>query len=238
MVLYRRSRLTTYVLMLDHKDRLHKGSRFYGRLFPERCDVSPDGKLFVYFALRGRKTGESSEPATWTAVCSPPWLKAHLFCPNGSTWGGGGLFLRDHRLVVIDTPEQPDTKEVEGYRLVRDNGELSAAELDLLKQKVRPPNETVFAQPSGLKNAPVIVRRRKDGVASGYDMFDFELRGGGGVEFPGAEDIILANWAGWDARGRLIAAKESTLRIYEIGGAGPLPRPSKILDIETAINGT
>jgi hypothetical protein len=235
VVLYRRSRLTTYVLKLDHMDRLHKGSRFYGRLFPERCDLSPDGKLFVYFAMRGRKTGESVDPATWTAVCSPPWLKAHLFCPNGSTWGGGGLFLRDHRLAVIDRPENPDMKEVGGYRLVRDNAALSNSELELLRLKVRPAKESEFSHPAA---SATILRRLKDGVASGYDQFDYDLRNADGAEFPGAEDIILAHWAGWDVHGRLMAATGSKLRIYEVERDKPLPRPAKILDLETAINGT
>lgn len=236
VVLYRRSNRTTYVLQLDREDRLHRGSRFYGRLFPERCDVSPDGKLMVYFAMRGRKTGSAAEPSTWTAVCSPPWLKAHLFCPNGSTWGGGGVFLEDQRLVVIDNPEDPGVREVKGYRLVRNTSELSLAERQLLKHKVNPPSVAIHAHPSARKDAPFITRRRKDGVASGYDAFDHELRRGDGAEFPGAESIILANWAGWDSRGRLLAAWGSVLHIYEVDEASPLPKPHKIFDLESAIN--
>ncbi len=88
VILYRKSHLTTYCLHLNYEQRhkrhiyeLTKGSRFYGRLFPHRCHLSSDGTMLVYFAMRGRKTGEASDPATWTAVCTPPWLKAHLFFP-------------------------------------------------------------------------------------------------------------------------------------------------------------
>ena len=246
-VLYRKSHLTTYVLQLDYskrqngyKDRLTKGSRFYGRFFPERCDISPDGKLMIYFVMRGRKTGESSDPSTWTAVCSPPWLKAHLFCPNGSTWGGGGQFLRNHRLIVFDNPDDPSVSAVRGYKLIKDTKTLSAAELDDVKRRFRPPKMEEFPCPTMAKQkkGPVILRHHKKDVASGFDMFDYELRDADGEEMAGADDLILANWAGWDMHGRLLAAMGRQIRIYEVEPRKPLPKPVKILDLETAIAGT
>lgn len=68
-------------------DTVELGHWFRGRIYERRCDLSPDGELLVYFAAKYR------EPlATWTAVSRPPFLTALALWPNGSGWGGGGLF--------------------------------------------------------------------------------------------------------------------------------------------------
>jgi hypothetical protein len=234
VVLYRKSHLTTYVLKLDHKDRLIKGSRFYGRLFPERCDVSPDGRLFVYFAMRGKLTDGKANPSTWTAVCEPPFLKALAFAPNDSTWGGGGLFLRDRRLVLFDTPEGA-TDTVGGYRLVQDKKALPAGEKGLVATRFQPPPELVLPSPRLAKRMPHILRRHRRDIASGYDMFDYVLQNPDGTDVAGAEDIILANWAGWDFHGRLVVASGRLIKIYDVKPGKPLYKPVNILDIEAAI---
>jgi hypothetical protein len=245
-ILYRRSRLTSYVLQLDYgrhhkgyKGKLTKGSRFYGRFFPERCDVSPDGKLMVYFVMRGRKTGGSADPVTWTAVCTPPWLRAHLFCPNGSTWGGGGRFLGGKTLVVFDNIVG-ERREVDGYRILSDLKKLDDTERHAVSEVFRPPPEKLLPRPrsGGRREVPCLVRYLKPGVANGYDMFDYILRDESGGDVPGAEDVILANWAGWDIYGRLMVAAGRHLRFYEVGPRQPLGKPCQSLDLETAIAGT
>ncbi len=60
---------------------------FRGKIFTRRCDISPDGKHWIYFAFKAN-IGDS-----WTAIAKVPWLKAISLYKNGSTWGGGGLFL-------------------------------------------------------------------------------------------------------------------------------------------------
>jgi hypothetical protein len=64
------------------------------KLYPHRCDISPDGRWFVYFALNGRWKDEATKGA-WTGLSQAPYLKAVKMWPNGSTWGGGGLFFAD-----------------------------------------------------------------------------------------------------------------------------------------------
>jgi hypothetical protein len=245
VIFYRKSRLTTYCLQLDYKkrkggyrDKLIKGSRFYGRIFPERCDLSPDGGLMVYFAMRGQRTNGKSDPATWTALCSPPWLKAHLFYPNGSTWGGGGVFLRDRRLVVFDSPP-PDAgaqyESIHNYRILRDTKSLPQAEKAILMARFRPPAVTTLPQPSGSRAKSVLVKTAKPYHLGSYDQFDYVLVDAAGNDIAGAENIVLANWAGWDMFGRLMVATGRYLHIYEIKPGKPFPEPAKILDLETAI---
>ena len=64
------------------------------KIYVERCDISSDGKYFVYFALDGKWQSEAA--GAWTALSLAPYLKAIKLWPCGSTWGGGGLLLK-HR---------------------------------------------------------------------------------------------------------------------------------------------
>jgi len=91
-------------------DRFTPGACFRGRLYEEKCDVSPDGSLFVYAAHQGRRLGTSVTHA-WTAVSRLPWLHALTLWPMGTTYGGGGRFVGDRRLVLRGAsaahPEHP-----------------------------------------------------------------------------------------------------------------------------------
>ncbi len=235
VVLYRRSHLTTYVLKLDHKDRLIKGSRFYGRLFPERCDVSPDGKLFIYFAMRGKKTDGKADPATWTAISEPPSLHALVFCPNGSTWGGGGAFLDKKQLILFD--DAADRKSVRDYQIVPDFAHASGDFVNQTHPYLNQRKPLVMTCPlvDRRRRYPNLRRNLKPDVASGYDMFDYELQNPDGSDVAGAEDIILANWAGWHHDGRLVVAAGRLIKIYDVKPGKPLYKPVKTIDIEAAI---
>lgn len=79
------------------EDRFEFGAWFHGRIYEERCDLSPDGQLLVYFCHGGAHRPGYTE--SWTAVSRAPWLYALGLWPWGSTWGGGGRFLDNRRLV-------------------------------------------------------------------------------------------------------------------------------------------
>ena len=72
-LILRRGPASWYHLILWHTDTdtFDHGAWFRGRIYEERCDLSPDGQLFVYFALQGRKWG-SEYKGSWTAVSRPP----------------------------------------------------------------------------------------------------------------------------------------------------------------------
>ena len=76
----------------------------------EKCDLSPDGRLFVYLVLQGSRWGTQFTNA-WTAVSRVPWLTAPAVWPQGTTYGGGGRFLDNLRLVVRcgEEPFVPDS---------------------------------------------------------------------------------------------------------------------------------
>ena len=81
------------------KDKFECGQWLHGRIYAERCGLSPNGKLFVYFAMKyGRVGKEHGYEQTFTAVSKPPYLTALALWPEGSTWGGGGHFVDDATL--------------------------------------------------------------------------------------------------------------------------------------------
>jgi hypothetical protein len=81
------------------RDIFTEGSWFRGRIVAEKCDLSPDGELFVYAAFKGNQFG-TSYTGSWTAVSRPPWLHALALWPFGTTYGGGGRFVDNRSLIV------------------------------------------------------------------------------------------------------------------------------------------
>ena len=77
-------------------DSFTLGQWFLGRLYERRCDLSPCGKNFLYFAANGAwKEGESRE--AFTAISRAPYLTPidlwHQ--QEGDAWNGGGLFTTE-----------------------------------------------------------------------------------------------------------------------------------------------
>src|SRR4051794_20213611 len=66
-------------------DRFEPGQWFHGRLYERRGDLSPDGRLFVYFASKftGLTLADREYTYAWTAVSRPPYLTALALWPKG-----------------------------------------------------------------------------------------------------------------------------------------------------------
>lgn len=95
-----------------NRHEFHAGQWLKGRIYEERCDLSPRGEKFIYLAANHK-----GKLGTWTAVSRPPYLTALVLWPNMGTWGGGGLFESEH---VIALNNQYGLKPAEGFRLPRD----------------------------------------------------------------------------------------------------------------------
>jgi len=65
-------------------DEFELGQWLRGRIYNLRCDISPDGRHWIYFAMKGGRT--------WTVLAKTPYLKALDFFEKGDAWDGGGLF--------------------------------------------------------------------------------------------------------------------------------------------------
>ena len=121
-------------------DTFELGQWYRGRIYYERCDISPDGEHWIYFALNGKTHEETL--GSYTALARTPYLKALGLWPCGGTWGGGGLFSKQGEYwpfsdkPMIEPPEQPhassDFLRTEGWysgphqfsRLARDGWSL------------------------------------------------------------------------------------------------------------------
>lgn len=77
------------------RDTFKLGQWLRGRIYERRCDLSPDGRHFIYFAMNGKWSGQVN--GSWTAISRAPYLKALALWPWGDCWNGGGLFLTDSR---------------------------------------------------------------------------------------------------------------------------------------------
>ena len=78
------------VLWDRRNDQFRVGQWLNGRIYERRCDLSPDGKYLIYFAMNGRWHSEAK--GSWTAISRAPYLKAIAMFPKGDCWNGGGLF--------------------------------------------------------------------------------------------------------------------------------------------------
>lgn len=82
------------------QDTFALGQWLRGRIYERRCDLSPDGRHFIYFAMNGR--WNSSVKGSWTAISRAPYLKAVTLYAKGDCWNGGGLFKTNERYWLND----------------------------------------------------------------------------------------------------------------------------------------
>ena len=96
------SRLTRWAL---DNDELTAGTWLHARVFPTRCDLSPDGRLFGYFA---HDPSPHRDAPAWTAISRPPELTALAWWGEDTTWSTGPLFCQADGLWTGfgDEPDQ------------------------------------------------------------------------------------------------------------------------------------
>lgn len=102
------SKRVELVLWDTASDSFERGQWFQGRIYEHRCDLSPKGSFFVYFASKfNRRTVDDREYTyAWTAVSRPPYLTALALWPKGDCWWGGGLFQDNHTLLLNHRPPE------------------------------------------------------------------------------------------------------------------------------------
>jgi len=81
-------------------DAFERGQWFHGRIYPEKCDLCPNGKLLVYFAAKFGRPHSGGYSDSWTAVSRPPYLTALTLWPIGGACGGQGVFMDDFTLRI------------------------------------------------------------------------------------------------------------------------------------------
>lgn len=94
------------------EDTFLHGAWFKGRIYPEKCDLAPDGGLLLCFMHKGSKL-RTDYSDSWSAISRCPWLEALWLLPQGTTYGGGGRFTDNQSAVMrrypwFDTQPHPN----------------------------------------------------------------------------------------------------------------------------------
>ena len=207
--------------------RLEPGAWFKGTLYPRRSQVSDDGVLFAYFALRGGGTGAWG---AYLAVSKLPWLPALAAWDTLGTWTGGCRFGRDRTLHVeaaamspepfagsypgrvevapLSTDWEARTLQNERARGWRDlTGVAAEAAQEALALPTEPVELLRRERPRGggaLVVASLGSAISAEAPAIEHARLEYGLEDGRGLA-PLA-DVV---WADWDGRGRLLVATAS-----------------------------
>jgi hypothetical protein len=67
------------------------GARLHARIYPQRCDLSPDGQYLCYFTLNNGSGWAAGQ--TYAAVSRLPWLFALAAWNEGTTYSRGMCFV-------------------------------------------------------------------------------------------------------------------------------------------------
>ncbi len=228
LFLYRKSNKVTYLVSLNYKNKTERfiaGSRFYGQFYPNRSGLSPDGKEFIYFAMGNSQQSFGKKYYTWTAISNPPLLKANLFIPHESTYGGGGYFIDEKNIYIADTLRM-DKALIKGisegnyygnYKITFDD-KYNDGRWDSHKYGWDVTGKNKYGYPvewkkecSGISITKTVKKNLlKDGE---FSMHEYTLRDGKGNIIPDGEESI--NWADFDNYSRLVAASGSSIKIYK-----------------------
>jgi hypothetical protein len=91
-------------------DAYEPGAWFRGTVYPQKCDLSPDGRWLVYSAM---KVG-SDWPAgdVYEAISRLPWLTALAAWNSGTTYTRGMHFTSSKTDVDVGDPDVGDSRPV------------------------------------------------------------------------------------------------------------------------------
>jgi len=202
------------------------GAWLGGRIFPRRCDLSPDGRFLSYFAHKPSATWELGE--AYVAVSKLPWLTAlHAFATCG-TWTRGYFFTQDKSATpareVLDLPIP--------YRL------QSIPAVQFATERRRGWEEAPDCAPRDPRDAWDQYRnaRMQKRQPGGHRLLCVESTGHAGGEFGPDQAVdglrvqysleadgqltVLDDlqWADWDENGRLlVATRTGKLQVRQVG---------------------
>ena len=243
---------TKHVLLLTWdttKHEFHAGQWFKGRIYEERCDLSPKGDKLIYLAA-----SHKGELQSWTAVSRPPFLTALALWPNMGTWGGGGLFesarvlqLNSGSLKPADgfkippelrvVPIAPwagrgEDEPIASTRMKRDGWELAdAGEVTHYRKGI--PYSWEFVRPQRWRKTcgPWTLERALLGIHEpdgSWHVYEHRILDAEGNP---AHDLGRSDWADWSTSRELLFAKEGKVGRMVPGSRGLLGEPEELVDL-------
>jgi hypothetical protein len=101
------------------RDRFKPVQWFKGRIFPERSDLSPNGKYMIYFAMGGQGWAIPETGGTWTAISRVPTLTAIALWGQGDALAGGGMFTSNREYWLSRDANTKLIRDTNALREVR-----------------------------------------------------------------------------------------------------------------------
>jgi hypothetical protein len=228
-------------------DEFECGQWFKGRIYERRCDLSPDGRLLIYFASKQVRP----DFPTWTAISKPPYLTALALWHGMGCWDGGGHFLTNKSFILNhDTFHSTlapgfSLKKILMAGLTRFHGEdFPLWDLILARdgwtltnrgkhgeylpeggRPISPPARWAKAHPK----KPLALEMAIHGLGGGkrgwyhihYQVFSSEGAGLAGMD---------ADWADWDRNGDLLYAREGKI-FRQRHRRGKFQPPVELIDL-------
>lgn len=205
---------------------LEPGAWFHGTLYPRRSDLSPDGQLLYYFALKGAPGDFLG--GTYSAVSKAPWLSALAAWAEMGTWSHGYHFAtgRDRAVKKVDIGSlSPLSFALRLTQVVQYAVERRRGWVEHESCPPRAPDDTwderratvlTKARPGGGGRLVLTDHGRDPAHAIEGRHPSYRLEGG---RHPGELDGVV--WADWDPRGRLLCATEDgRLEMRGLGARG------------------
>src|SRR5262245_60641628 len=205
------------------------GAWLRGTIYPQRCDLSPDGRWFAYFAMK--QSADWDLGATYVAFSRLPWLTALVAWGIGGAWTRGMQFMDDVSDRAGGPPGLGDLGAVYehfGLRMSRADSFAVERRRGWTETADTPPRDPGDAWDEARGDRIVMEKSRpgSDGwerlTVDGTYAAIRELHGvRTGVRYElhrGNERTRLddVQWADWDADGRLlVATMDGRLQIRE-----------------------
>lgn len=212
------------------------GAWLRGTIYPQRCDLSPDGRWLAYFALKPSARWELG--TTYIAISRLPWLTALAGWGIGSTWTRGMQFLDDRSVWDVDEPDLGDLGPLRRHFGLR----LSSADSYAVERR-RGWSETADTPPRVPDDAwderrgdRIVMEKARPGqdgstrltvrgtYAAARELHGirtdvrYELHIGAR-----AHHLDDVQWADWDEGGRLlVATAEGQLQIRDVDSEGAI----------------
>lgn len=203
------------------------GAWMRGTIYPQKCDLSPDGRWLLYSAM---KVG-SDWPAgdIYEVISRLPWLTALAAWNSGTTYTRGIHFVADPMESNVGAPDVGDYRPDVGYGLRLTQARQFAVEhrRGWKESEATPPRDA-----GGLwdekRRVEMVKRHPTEDLTLHVEGRYAAFRAGDPKDGPpmywlsSDRDIQLLDdvqWADWDARGRLLAAtRNGRLEMRSIGG--------------------
>lgn len=208
--------------------RYTPGAWIRAHLYPQRCDLSPDGRWFSYVALKGNATWNVG--TTYVAISRMPWLTALCAWATCGTWTRGIHFVPDRDVWEVEAPDTGDVapcRKMFGIAVTRPASfavERRRGWSETPDSPRRNPNDMWDESRAGtvkMERVRPLSGGKTRLVVSGYFA---AFRSGRGsepvyeiVDDGKTQRLNGAQWADWDPEGRLlVATTDCKLQIRDV----------------------